>query len=245
MIDFHCHLDLYDAPHEIVRECCERRLYVLSVTTTPSAFEGTAALIPSGTRIRTALGLHPELVGARAHELPLFKTLLSRTSYVGEVGLDRSRHNRNNFEQQCAILRDILHCCRDAGGRIITLHSRGATREILDLLGAQPEAGKFVLHWYLGTPRQVSRAAEMGCWFSVGPAMLTSERGLAAVRAMPRDRVIPESDGPFGKIDNRPAYPWDAASVIPKLAVIWQNTEAQVRASLIETFKILVATHPK
>lgn len=47
MIDLHCHLDLYPDPQAIVAECVRRRLYVLSVTTVPSAFEGTAALAPA------------------------------------------------------------------------------------------------------------------------------------------------------------------------------------------------------
>nr|WP_249038340.1 hypothetical protein [Paracoccus pantotrophus] len=44
MIDFHAHLDLYPDPHTVARECVVRDLYVLSVTTTPSAWSGTAAL---------------------------------------------------------------------------------------------------------------------------------------------------------------------------------------------------------
>ena len=45
MIDFHCHLDLYPNPREVAKECAKRGLYVLSVTTTPSAWEGTSAVL--------------------------------------------------------------------------------------------------------------------------------------------------------------------------------------------------------
>ena len=61
MIDFHAHLDLYPSPHATARECIARNLYVLSVTTTPSAWAGTAALTKGAPRIRTALGLHPQI----------------------------------------------------------------------------------------------------------------------------------------------------------------------------------------
>lgn len=44
MIDFHAHLDLYPDPHTTLRQCVADRLYVLSVTTTPSAWPGTSAL---------------------------------------------------------------------------------------------------------------------------------------------------------------------------------------------------------
>ena len=44
MIDLHCHIDLYANPYEVVRRCREDNIYVLSVTTTPKAWEGTSAL---------------------------------------------------------------------------------------------------------------------------------------------------------------------------------------------------------
>jgi TatD DNase family protein len=241
VIDFHCHLDLYSEPREIVAQCVERRLYVLSVTTVPSAFEGTAALAPGAGRIRTALGLHPEIAVAREHELPLFEKLLPRTPYVGEVGLDASPDHRATIDRQAAILTDILKQCARAKGKIITLHSRGATGLILDRLSAEPAAGRFVLHWYLGSAKQISRAAEMKCWFSVGPAMLTSKRGLAAIEAMPREYILPESDGPFGHVSGRPALPWEAWTIVPRLAEMWGESQGEVEAQLLDNLRRLVS----
>lgn len=241
VIDFHCHLDLYPNPHEIVAQCVERRLYVLSVTTVPSAFEGTAALAASDGRIRTALGLHPQIAASRERELPLFETLLPRTSYVGEVGLDGSPDHRATIDRQSAILAEILKLCARARGRIVSLHSRGATGPLLDRLAAEPSAGTFILHWYLGSAKQISRAAEMNCWFSVGPAMLTSKRGIAAAAVIPRDRILPESDGPFGLVDGRPAYPWEAWAITAKLAELWGESQGDVETQLITNFRRLAS----
>ena len=79
-----------------IRLCADARLgiYVLSVTTTASAWEGTAALAHGCPRIRTALGMHPQLAHERKHELPLFQRLIEKTDYVGEVGLDGSRESK-------------------------------------------------------------------------------------------------------------------------------------------------------
>jgi TatD DNase family protein len=241
MIDFHCHLDLYPKPHEIVAQCIERQLYVLSVTTVPSAFEGTAALTPDNGRIRTALGLHPEIAVSREHELRLFEKLLPRTSYVGEVGLDASPDHRATIDRQSSILAEILKLCARAGGRIVTLHSRGATGLLLDRLAAEPPAGRFILHWYLGSAKQISRASEMKCWFSIGPAMFASKRGVSAVAAMPRDYILPESDGPFGLVAGRPALPWEAWTIAPKLAKIWRESQGEVEAQLLDNFRRLIA----
>jgi TatD DNase family protein len=88
MIDFHCHLDLYPDPQEVVSGCVRRNLYVLSVTTTPSAWRGTSRLVAGAGNIRVALGLHPELAAERKHELDLFDALVRETRYIGEIGLD-------------------------------------------------------------------------------------------------------------------------------------------------------------
>ncbi|WP_152047731.1 Qat anti-phage system TatD family nuclease QatD [Aureimonas psammosilenae] len=241
MIDLHCHLDLYPDPSGMVAECITRRLYVLSVTTVPSAFEGTAALAPDGSRIKTALGLHPELAAARARELPLFERLLPRTDYVGEIGLDGSREHRDTMDAQLGVLRDILRMCSLAGGRVMSMHSRGAIDCVLDALEAEPSAGRPILHWFVGTKRQVERAAEMGCWFSVGPSVLLGERGRTAVRAMPWDRVLTESDGPFGQYQGQPTKPWDAWATVEGLAQLWNASREEVQSRLVSNFRKIVA----
>lgn len=243
-IDFHCHLDLYDDVRRVVEETVRRRVYVLSVTTTPTAYEGTAALVPEGSRIRTALGLHPELAAGREHELPLFERLLSSTRYVGEVGLDGSAPHRPSLDRQAGILTDILAIAARAGGRILSLHSRGAAGLLLDLLAAEPRAGTPVLHWFSGGPRDVARAAEMGCWFSVGASMLASARGRAAVAAMPRDKLVTETDGPFGTCHGRPARPWDANNAIPVIAEVWREDAHDVNTWVSQNFAKLLSSLP-
>ena len=148
MIDFHCHLDLYPNPQRIVDECSSRGLYVLSVTTTPSAWEGTAALAGTHTRIKTALGLHPQLAHQRKSELALFEHLLSRVSYVGEVGLDGSLESKPYWADQLTVFERVLACCREQKGRVISIHSRRAAKPVLDTLSQYPESGVPVLHWF-------------------------------------------------------------------------------------------------
>ena len=134
MIDFHCHLDLYPNPREVAKECAKRGLYVLSVTTTPSAWEGTSAVFTDIGGIRVAIGLHPELAGGRKAELDLFYELLPRTRYVGEIGLDGSPEHRPFWGDQTYVFERILSACSSAGGRIMSIHSRRAAAAVLDCL---------------------------------------------------------------------------------------------------------------
>ncbi|MXS77896.1 TatD family deoxyribonuclease [Nitrosomonas sp. JL21] len=241
LIDFHCHLDLFSDPHRVAQEATRRGIYVLSVTTTPSAFLGTKALAPPNSRIRTALGLHPEIAVARENELSLFEKLLPSTAYVGEVGLDGSRQHRDTLDRQGAILTTILSLCAAAGGKTISLHSRGAVKPLLDIIEYEPLAGRPILHWFLGTEKEISRAVEMGCWFSVGPAMLRSETGRKVAKKIPLDRVLPETDGPLAKINQKKLFPWDAIGVNSQLETILSISSAEIEDIFSMNFKRLIS----
>lgn len=239
LIDTHCHLDLYSDPKAVAAEAARRGVYIISVTTTPTAYRGTKALAPQGGRVRTALGLHPELAAEREHELELFQTLLPDTKYVGEVGIDGSPAHLGTLDTQGRILQRIFDMCAAAGGRTISLHSRAAAGLVLDLIEQEPLAGRFILHWFSGTRAEVARASKLGCWFSVGPAMLRSQRGRDLAALFPRNRVLPESDGPFGTNGRDPLWPWEASSVATTLANTWGMSEADTHSRLASNFREL------
>lgn len=239
MIDFHCHLDLYPDPHAVARACDERGLYILSVTTTPSAWSGTEALTHGKTRIRTALGLHPQLAHQRKGELPLFEKLVSETRYVGEIGLDGAPEFKQHWADQLFVLRRVLKICEELGGRILSLHSRRAAGAVLDELTATPNVGMPILHWFSGSSRDLARAIDMGCWFSVGPAMLRGEKGRQLVRQMPKDRVLTESDGPFAQVSGRSMWPWEARDAVAELSAIWNVGHDAIERQILSNLATL------
>jgi len=246
VIDFHCHLDLYPDPQQVVEGCRQRGMYVLSVTTTPSAFQGTSALTNGTERIRTALGLHPQLAHERQSELPLFDELLPQVRYVGEIGLDGAPEFRIHWSAQLAVFDHVLRSCAKAGGRILSLHSRRASRAVLDRLEVHGKSGVPILHWFTGSFRDLDRAVALGCWFSVGPAMLRSERGRALAARMPRDRVLTESDGPFAQIDGRAVMPWQVTEAARMLAELWSlspDEAEQITHSNLRTLASLVPSN--
>ncbi|MEM8541456.1 MAG: Qat anti-phage system TatD family nuclease QatD [Pseudomonadota bacterium] len=197
VIDFHCHLDLMKDPINTVKELEALQAYVLSVTTIPKAFPKTSRLVNKGGRIRTALGYHPQLVGERPNEMPLFERMLGETRYVGEVGLDGGAEFAKSKNSQTKIFASILSLCNDQGSKILSIHSRHAAEAVLDQIDKNPGCGVSVLHWFTGNRSELDRAIKMGCWFSVGAPMLRSDKGKAAIAMMPRDRILTETDAPF------------------------------------------------
>jgi len=237
-IDMHCHLDLYPDPFKVAAECKARGIYVLSVTTTPKAWDGTRKLAEGSQRIRTALGLHPQLAHQRVHELELFDALLPDARYVGEIGLDGGRSFKEHWNVQLKVFRHILRSMHRAGGRIMTIHSSAAAAVVLDELSNID--GVPILHWFTGTPGQLNRAIDAGCWFSVGPAMLDTKKGCELVSMMPKERILTESDGPFAKFESKPLLPWDVEISIKKLSQIWRCNNADAAEIAASNFKQLL-----
>jgi TatD DNase family protein len=237
---FHCHLDLYPEPDRIARECATRGLDALSVTNTPSAWIGTVALGRGSVRIQTALGLHPQLAHERKSELNLFEKLLPETRYVGEIGLDGMPEFSQHGPDQAMVFSHILNLCARAGGRVLSIHSRRAVTQVLDALERCRRSGTPVLHWFSGSQRELAHAVDLGCWFSIGPAMLAGHKGRRLAAKMPRDRVLTESDGPFAQLDGRAILPWDVGRAATALAELWMESMDRVREQLTSNLRIVL-----
>ncbi len=227
-MDFHCHLDLYPDARQVYAEALQRNEFVWLVTTSPKAFVATSRVLPTVRGLFVSPGLHPEVVDKKSGELEMLLSQIENCAGVGEVGLDGSARYSQHFDLQRHIFRSVVERCARLGGRVLSIHSRAAAREVLDTLEANPGFGVAVLHWFSDSPSQLRRAAESGCWFSVGPAMLETANGRKLVAAMPLDRVVPESDGPFAKVHGAPLMPWDANTVTVKLAEIWGRQQEVV-----------------
>ena len=232
MMDFHAHLDLYPKPELLVEAVRKSGIYTLSVTTTPSAFLKTKQMARGCPRIRTGLGLHPEVAASRISELSLFDRLISETAYVGEIGLDGSKHHKESLFEQRKAFTHILDTCERAGGRVLSIHSRGAAEEVVDHLSKRAKSCLPILHWFSGSMPELSKANNLGAWFSVGPAMLQTESQRKKVAAMPKDRILLESDGPFASYHNEPLSPLTTYHAVPVLANIWAVSEDETLAQL-------------
>lgn len=242
LIDFHCHLDLYKDPRGVLKQAVQRKCYVLAVTTTPLAWHGTRSIVGNTARVKVAVGLHPELAATRYHEVDRLCLLLPQTLYVGEIGLDGSSPHRSSLPVQRHVFDTVLSACESVGGRIMSIHSRGATSFVLSHLEAHGMSGVPVMHWFSGTPAELERAIHLGCWFSVGPAMLRTEKGRGLVSIMPKDRVLTESDGPFARRGRKPLTPLDVIEAEMELGALWKLPPTGVQRRLYNNLRHLIST---
>lgn len=227
-MDFHCHLDLYPNAKAVYADTLERNEFTWLVTTSPRAFSATSKVLLSTERLLISPGLHPEVAHSKAGELDLLMAQLESVKAVGEIGLDGSTRYKPTFTTQQKIFSAVVAHSESLGGRILNVHSRAAATEVLNTFERHPSFGLAVLHWFTDSPTALRRATALGCWFSVGPAMLSSANGRNLASLMPRERVIPESDGPFGKVGGCTLMPWEAITIDESLCKLWNLPKDEV-----------------
>lgn len=243
LVDFHCHLDLYPDHAAAVQQCEAEGVFTLAVTTTPKAWARNHELAAPTRNVRAALGLHPQLVGERAHEITLWEELLPRTRYVGEVGLDAGPRFYKSFDKQKEVFARILTLCASAGNKILTVHSVRATKIVLDMIEQHmsPERGRVVLHWFTGTLSEAKRAVDLGCYFSINAEMLLGEKRRALVECLPHERLLTETDGPFTQTGSRPTRPSDVLLVVNELASMRGLPISDTKMAILSNLKGLLA----
>lgn len=210
MIDFHCHLDLYADPMKVFAEVNRRKMEVLAVTTSPRAFVKTSHYFRGSDNVRVALGFHPELIEQRSLEKELFFEQMRSVQFLGEIGIDGSQRAKQSISEQIEFFDEVVHIAANYNrGMVLSIHSRGAVKEVLKII--EKYTGEFVpvLHWFTGSVKDTEKAIKLGCWFSVNPNMCFTASGKKVISCIPLERVLPETDAPFTQKDGVPYMPWD------------------------------------
>lgn len=242
-VDFHCHLDLYPDHAAAIAAAEAAGIYTLSVTTTPKAWPRNRDLTKGLRFVRPALGLHPQLVAERAHELPEWEHYLSEARYIGEVGLDAGSRYYKSFDAQKRIFRTVLERCAAAGDKVLTVHSVRSASAVLDMIEAHLPIGhgKFVMHWFSGSLPEARRAASLGGYFSINAEMARSERGRALIANLPNERLLTETDGPFTQRQGRPTCPTDVHLAVEAIAGVRGVTPKAINDVVRANLKALLA----
>jgi TatD DNase family protein len=265
VIDTHCHLDRpeFDADRDAVlaraRAAGVTELVVPAIG--PDGWDRLAAFAKATPGVHFGLGIHPQLLpelDPREDDRRLvdLDAALSRGGAVavGECGLDgpSAEPGAGPFpaalDRQLAVLRGHLALARSHRLPVL-LHCLRAHPQLLALLQAEPLPRGGVLHSYSGGVDLVRPYAALGMSFSfAGP--LTYERArkpLEAARAVPRDRLLLETDAPDQtprphRGRNEPAY---LAEIVAALAAALDVSVAEVDALTTENARRLLSLRPE
>jgi TatD DNase family protein len=220
----------------MIASCANSEIVTLAVTTTPKAWSRNRKWTRDSLYVYAAVGLHPEVVAERYDELPLLQEGIRESRLIGEVGLDGSPQHRNSWSRQVEVFGRALGEAERLGGRVVSIHSRQAVRDVLTCIERHTTSANVlpILHWFSGSVADARKAAELGCYFSINARSLGHETGVALIRSLPEDRLLTETDGPFAETGDRPSEPADVLMTIGRLAAA-RGVSVREMACLVTT----------
>lgn len=187
-LDTHAHLDVDLSADEVLT----LRAVVFAATRSLEEAEAALARQPRDLLTVWGVGVHPGVASAlSSFDVGVFRSLISRSALVSEVGLDARVPSR--LELQGNVLGSILAVLQESP-RITSLHSYGATDELLAALERVPIRG-VILHWWRGSPAATRKALSLGAHFSLN---FSNVRDQDLLEALPLDRILLETDHPDG-----------------------------------------------
>eukprot|EP01139_Manchomonas_bermudensis_P025304 Amastigsp_a844952_21.p1 type:complete len:306 gc:universal Amastigsp_a844952_21:961-44(-) len=168
-----------------------------------------AALASTHPRLFSTVGVHPTRAGEfessplgspeghLAALLEIVRGNASKVAAVGEFGLDYDRLHfcskdtqRRYFEMQFELAR--------AAQLPLFLHDRNTGGDFFDIIRAH--RGDFhggVVHSFTGTVDEVRALLDLGLYIGVNGCSMKTEANLEAVRAIPSERLLLETDAPW------------------------------------------------
>ncbi len=213
LIDTHCHLDFerYDEDRgAVLTRAAEAG--VTAIVNPSISLENSMQvcdLAAAQPLIYAGIGVHPNGAGnVNAEGIARLRALAARPEVVtvGEIGLDYY-WNKSPKDIQQRVLEGQLALAADLALPVI-IHNRDATADVLAILAAwvgglpaghalHGRAG--VLHSFSAGPEDALRAVELGFFVGItGPVTFKNADMLReVVRAVPEDRLLIETDGPF------------------------------------------------
>jgi TatD DNase family protein len=145
-----------------------------------------------------------------------------RVVAIGEVGLD-FEHGDIARQDQVSRL-DAIFDLALAFDLPVSIHNRGAEEEVAQLIGAHPGL-RGVMHYFALGWREAEVFLGLGFHLSFAGLITRPSRGELrdVVRQCPADRLLLETDSPYGQSHsrmrepNRPAYLLDTAELVAEL----------------------------
>lgn len=248
LVDSHCHLDFPELQTrlpsilEAARAAGVGRL--VTISTHVARYESYKALAEAHDAIFFSIGTHPHNA-AEEPDVPV-KRLVELSAHprciaIGEAGLDY-HYDKSPRDVQRKVLRTHVEAARETALPLV-IHARNADEDMVEILTDEMRRGRFsaVLHCFSSGEKLAQVGIELGFYVSFSGILTfrNSEEIRRVAAAVPRDRLLVETDAPYlapvphrGKT-NEPAYVAHTAHI---LAEIVGATDAEIARTTTENF---------
>lgn len=230
--DTHMHLDLFNYREKVIEDIEKNKSYTIAVTNLPILYEKYIKMYNDLKYIKFALGFHPELVYEYKDQLDIFFMNINNSKYIGEIGLDYRGKDLKDREYQKYVFTKIIDKCNSLGGKVLTIHSRGAVNDVNRIIGKFN--GSIIMHWFTGSEIELKKGVDNGYYFSVNEKMIKKKDLIAKI---PINRILVETDAPFLN-GNRNIYSCSFINkLIRELSNIYRVSEDIMNNQLKNNFK--------
>ncbi len=251
LVDTHLHLESLNEPGQALREA---RLAGVSDFIAMGVDGETSrqalAMASAGKGVWAAVGHHP--LNQQGPDLGLLRELAvhPRTVAIGEVGLDHVDEHRGPHGEQAKWFRAACRLALELG-LPVSVHTRGCEQAVYEVL--REHAGiTGVMHYWTLDRGWAELFLELGLYISfAGVLTRASQSDLRQVAAsVPGDRILLETDAPWGTPRGRsgymqPAWLLDTALVLAGLRGLELAELARLeRANAQALFPKLKAARP-
>jgi TatD DNase family protein len=226
----HAHIEPGIEPSEL------DRLGACVVAMTRSLEEYADVVSRNDRTVVWGVGIHPGLAKSlKSFSQDGFLAALASTPVVGEVGLDGS--SKVPLARQQAVFEAVLGALEQSP-RIVSVHSYRATSQVLDMVERHRPKG-VVLHWWLGDEVETQAALDLGAYFSINAAQVKKWR---ALRLIPKERLLFETDHPFGdRTGSATRRPGNLSSIEGQVAELLGKSVKAVRQQAWQNFDRLAS----
>jgi TatD DNase family protein len=197
----------------------------------PESARWTAQVAAVNPAVLGAIAIHPneaprlEAKGTYGEELAAIHRLAvaqPRVRAIGETGLDFFRTGPDGRDMQITAFRDHIALAKELG-LALQIHDRDAHRAVVDTLKSVGAPDRTVFHCFSGDEELAQTCAANG-WYASFAGTITFKNAAplrAALRAMPKELVLLETDAPYLTPEpyrGRPNAPYLAALTMECMA---------------------------
>ncbi|KRB85920.1 LuxR family transcriptional regulator [Sphingomonas sp. Root710] len=205
-VDSHCHLNyagLAERQQEVLDAARAAGVStMLNISTRAAEWDAVLATAEREPDVWASIGIHPH--DADTHEdietaLLVEKAAHPRIIGVGETGLD-FYYDKSDRDRQRASFRRHIAAARETGLPLI-VHTREAEADTIAIMDEEMGKGAFtaVIHCFTGSAGLARAMLDLG--FSISLSGIVTFKNAGDLRetahAIPRDRLLIETDSPF------------------------------------------------
>ncbi|MFC1885468.1 TatD family hydrolase [Thermodesulfobacteriota bacterium] len=135
LIDAHAHIDKYEESLEVALEEIKKyKIFTISTSMDIPSFEKNLKIHEKCEFVFPIFGIHPWNASDYVDRLQDLSPVIENSPIIGEVGLDHHFvEDTSQYEAQLKVFEFFLSSAKKQN-KIVNLHTKGAEREILNLL---------------------------------------------------------------------------------------------------------------